>query len=1722
VKLTATAANDSTFTGWGGACTGTGECAVTMSEARKVTATFDRPAVIGKVIDGYIKGARVFVDMNWSMQYEEGEPVAESDDSGNWMLEPSQLAPFTCYADANGPRPIIASVPASAVDKTRGVVEKPFNLVFLPPSWLGLNLPDGKVNLTPFTTLFATAISNAGGGTGLGSTPIPVDQACMSGGEANAIADRVRTQMSRLGEAIVDAGFSTQKLYDDYIASGDTTAQRKGEVLVDYLTRSLEITQILVEAVRKEVGVTQRIFSTSGFSTEAITAILGDSVPTVLPFDLRSSAQGIAVPGGGVGFLHIDVEGIRLRSSGEGISFNCAETDPAKCSAVTLQSADQIYKAAKYVYKSVSFGDGRGLTFAKGVKNGKVDCENRVRFDYEPVRIPDVDLTKLARRELAQLEFIYKMPIESGFSRFGCESGDVGLAITKAIIYPPTSEGNYYSLFRFGGQPSEERISQLLPYLSSFSRGDFIKTPFDRQRAINELDALPSTPNELPKIEEQLGSSGWYLQSGSKQRDYLLTGSASKYLCRVTAINTSQVIGVTEGGGAVAACYPDLSVFGLPVRLQVATVEKNGAGGKIVSDPAGIDCKTCNAEYAVGTVITLTAVPDNSDSVLESWSGACVGTLVCKVTMSEARSVMATFSPKPAPIIDLSASSLAFDPWLINETSSIKTIIVRNEGDAVLTVSGVSISGTHAGQFSQTNNCSNVQASGSCTISVQFRPTSQGEKSASLSIANNASGNSVIVPLSGTGLLFTIGYNLQVSEIYGESLGDVRIGSPMTLVVQYDPNKLNGPDHSIKVMAGSIDMVFINSGSKLYGGDYATGTSIIEGKKGDYYVYLYEYPPNGFDVTLRKLGSYVYLGEVRAKVTSKFSTRAPAAGINLNPAELSFSETVNSTSIAKPIIIKNTGNADLSIYSVVLSGVNSGDFYQTNNCENIKPADSCTVSISFTPSGLGERYAALSFSHNVSATPVEIKLIGAGISPPFRTLTVKKAGTGSGTIKTDEGAIDCGNACSGSYPIGTAVKLTATAANDSTFTGWSGACTGTGECSVMMSEARDVAATFALKSFALTVTKAGTGSGTVKGDVGTLDCGSTCSSGYTVGTVVKLTATAANDSTFTGWGGACTGTGECAVNMSAVRGVTATFAARLTTYNLSLSLNVQGLSASTVTGRVTTNADLGAAVTFELQSQGSQGTATINASTGVLSYTILGVPSSAGVTSDRVVVRASSGAESSSANVDIALRYDPLLGNQWHLRSTGQYTFSDVRPVAGADINVSSAWASGYSGRGVKIGIVDSGLEISHEDLAANVDIGSSIDFRTEGTNPTNLSPGPSGDHGTLVAGIIGSVAFNGKGGRGIAYGSTLRGYNWFMMASPENFARSFGQDDRSRDNDVFNGSFGGDETVLGVSYGSLPPFSNFRSSVLNHTRSLRSGKGAVVVMSAGNNFFENSVAGACDNAKAFGVSCSSPAEASYKQSIVPIIVGALAADFKKSSYSNSAPSIWISAPGGESGYEASFTGSGLASEAYKPAIISTNSSGCANYSASFNNLDSRGANSFAANCQYTAAMNGTSSAAPMVSGVVALMLEANPNLSYRDVAKILAETARRVDQSFPGITATLAGAVRRLEAGWVRNAAGYYFSSRYGFGAVDAGAAVEAARTYTSYLPPVQVVSTTPFQAGGDVSIGSNGKFVTFQVSSSVTKVEKVYSIVNIFMRDTMALGFNSVGATCTQIELE
>ncbi len=157
--------------------------------------------------------------------------------------------------------------------------------------------------------------------------------------------------------------------------------------------------------------------------------------------------------------------------------------------------------------------------------------------------------------------------------------------------------------------------------------------------------------------------------------------------------------------------------------------------------------------------------------------------------------------------------------------------------------------------------------------------------------------------------------------------------------------------------------------------------------------------------------------------------------------------------------------------------------------------------------------------------------------PANYLLTVFLAGTGSGTVSGP--GISCPGDCTETYLEQTVVTLTASANTGSTFTGWSGDCTGTGDCIVTMDAAKNVTADFTLDQHDLNVALAGDGSGTVTGPG--ITCPGDCDETYDYGTVVTLTASANTGSTFTGWSGDCTGTADCVVTMDQAQNVTATF-----------------------------------------------------------------------------------------------------------------------------------------------------------------------------------------------------------------------------------------------------------------------------------------------------------------------------------------------------------------------------------------------------------------------------------------------------------------------------------------------------------------------------------------------------------------------------------------------------
>jgi len=164
------------------------------------------------------------------------------------------------------------------------------------------------------------------------------------------------------------------------------------------------------------------------------------------------------------------------------------------------------------------------------------------------------------------------------------------------------------------------------------------------------------------------------------------------------------------------------------------------------------------------------------------------------------------------------------------------------------------------------------------------------------------------------------------------------------------------------------------------------------------------------------------------------------------------------------------------------------------------------------------------------------------------SLTVRKSGNGSGTVVSNRAGINCGPNCVASYAKGALATLAAQPATLSTFGGWRGCDTVIGTtCSVSMTAAKSVTATFNLRQFTLTINKRGSGSGTVTstsipGNTAQIRCGAACSTSYLSGAVVTLTAAPAFGSFFLGWAGCETTSGsKCTVRMEAEESVAAIF-----------------------------------------------------------------------------------------------------------------------------------------------------------------------------------------------------------------------------------------------------------------------------------------------------------------------------------------------------------------------------------------------------------------------------------------------------------------------------------------------------------------------------------------------------------------------------------------------------
>ena len=303
-----------------------------------------------------------------------------------------------------------------------------------------------------------------------------------------------------------------------------------------------------------------------------------------------------------------------------------------------------------------------------------------------------------------------------------------------------------------------------------------------------------------------------------------------------------------------------------------------------------------------------------------------------------------------------------------------------------------------------------------------------------------------------------------------------------------------------------------------------------------------------------------------------------------------------------------------------------------------------------------------------------------------------------------------------------------------------------------------------------------------------------------------------------------------------------------------------------------------------------------------------------------------------------------------------------------------------------------------------NLDISLSYNYGTGTKDPTPTS-GSSGFHGTACAGIVGAQGYNSGGVRGVAPMTRLSGLNIFATSSTWSIEDAL---DRSGI-DIFSNSWGPVSSSYLTDWGE-----GITGALADGAVYGRDGKGAVYVFAAGNDRTSTHE----------GYANTS----NLQNSKYVITVSSVNAFGKLSSYSNTGANILVAGTGGEYGitYPAvvttDLTGVGVGDDT----LYDLDGNPIANSSLGGDNPDGN----------YTRFMNGTSAACPSVSGIVALMLQVNPELTRRDVKHILAYTARKNDTG---------------DSGWSLNGAGLHINDKYGFGFADAGAAVAMSENFPS-----------------------------------------------------------------------
>ncbi|MGD0892843.1 MAG: choice-of-anchor D domain-containing protein [Terracidiphilus sp.] len=440
------------------------------------------------------------------------------------------------------------------------------------------------------------------------------------------------------------------------------------------------------------------------------------------------------------------------------------------------------------------------------------------------------------------------------------------------------------------------------------------------------------------------------------------------------ATGTPQTVALSGTGTAPAVTLSPTSLafaatkVGSTTAAQLVTVKNSGTGTLTLTSETitGTDSSsfvksatTCGATLAAAATCTV------SVEFKPATTGALTASLSIADNATGTPQTVALSGTGTAPAVTLSPTSLTFAATNVGSTTAAQLVTVKNSGTGTLTLTSETITGTDASSFvkSATTCGATLAAAATCTVSVEFKPAAAGALTASLSIADSATGSPQTVALSGTGTgtVTVTPTSIAFPETVVGNTSDaqtVTLKNTGTATVTISTLALGGTDASsfqelgdcgATLAAGASCSVFVAfkpaSAAALTGSLSITETAIASSQT----------------VSLTGTGTAVPSVKLSA-TTLTFPTTAPGA-----------------TSEAQTLTLTNAGSATLTLTSITLTGTNPTDFVELNTCgATLAPSASCTVYVAFKPAAAAAYKATLSVTDSGASSPQSVALSGTG------------------------------------------------------------------------------------------------------------------------------------------------------------------------------------------------------------------------------------------------------------------------------------------------------------------------------------------------------------------------------------------------------------------------------------------------------------------------------------------------------------------------------------------------------------------------------------------------------------------------------------------------------------------------------------------------------------------------------------------------------------------------